>query len=217
MEISWGNMDSLEDRHISYLLYLENKNVEQISLIRNINQEVVKLHLLQTKKEIAKLSQKMNSENIINDYLSLSKGERELFLNNLNEDSKDIFLKEIHCSLDKIKNIEDLMVLIWTFGEMRTQEFNNQLKYLSKHPHGNIRRMAFSAMGKINNEEFLPYIIQGMKDLKPQVKQYAIIAFGKIADISLLEKLKEISDSKDEKDYIKRAAEQAEQYIRERD
>ncbi len=216
MEFSWDKIDYKEDKHISYLLYLENKTVKQISMIRNIDEEVVKLHLLQTKKEITQLSIKENTHIGIYEYLSFSKPDRESYLYNMTEDFKEMFIKEIYSPLDNTKNIDDLMVLIWTIGELKIDKFNKQLKYFSSHPHGNIRRMVFSAMGKINSVEFLPYIIQGMKDKKPQVKQYAIIAFGKTADISQIGKLKEITNNSIEKDYIKRAAEQAEQFIREK-
>ena len=106
-------------------------------------------------------------------------------------------------------NIEDIMVLIWTIGELNFINFKNKLKYFCSHPHGNIRRMAFSAMGKMGLEEFLPYLINGLKDKKPQVKQYAIIAFGKISKEDSIERLYSIINDKNEKEYIKRAAEQS--------
>lgn len=36
-----------------------------------------------------------------------------------------------------IDNIEDLMVIIWTIGELKTNSFNDKLKFYASHPHGN--------------------------------------------------------------------------------
>ena len=115
-----------------------------------------------------------------------------------------------------IDNIEDLMVIIWTIGELKTNSFNDKLKFYASHPHGNIRRMTYSAMGKIGSVEFLPYLSNGMKDIKPQVKQYAIIAFGKIADKEYIYKLNDIHTNKNEKEYVRRAAKQSIELILDR-
>ena len=37
MDISWNNIDNLDDYFITYLLYTESKTVSQISKIRNIS------------------------------------------------------------------------------------------------------------------------------------------------------------------------------------
>ena len=49
MDISWNNIDNLEDYFITYLLYTESKTVSQISKIRNISVTEVNDHLIRAK------------------------------------------------------------------------------------------------------------------------------------------------------------------------
>ena len=46
MDISWSNIDNLDDYFITYLLYNESKTVSQISKIRNIPIADVNDHLI---------------------------------------------------------------------------------------------------------------------------------------------------------------------------
>ena len=52
MDISWNNIDNLEDYFITYLLYTESKTVSQISKIRNISVTEVNDHLIRAKLDI---------------------------------------------------------------------------------------------------------------------------------------------------------------------
>ena len=52
MNISWDNIDNLEDYHITYLLYKESKTVSQISKIRNLSSVEVNDQLIKAKLEI---------------------------------------------------------------------------------------------------------------------------------------------------------------------
>ena len=51
MNISWDNIDNLEDSHITYLLYKESKTVSQISKIRNLSSVEVNDQLIKAKLE----------------------------------------------------------------------------------------------------------------------------------------------------------------------
>ena len=52
MDISWNNIDNLDDYFITYLLYTESKTVSQISKIRNISVTEVNDHLIRAKLDI---------------------------------------------------------------------------------------------------------------------------------------------------------------------
>ena len=52
MNISWDNIDKLEDYYITYLLYKESRTVSQISRIRNLSTSEVNDHLIKAKLEI---------------------------------------------------------------------------------------------------------------------------------------------------------------------
>lgn len=213
MKSVWDSIDEMSDSLISYNLFKEGKTIYQISKIRNMDEHTIKFQLFEIKKQLSYEVQNTitNEEDFnISDYLSMTKVQRleciERIRNSGNEDKMERMIEE---ALITTSNIEDIMVLIWTIGEFNFINFKNKLKYFCSHPHGNIRRMAFSAMGKMGLEEFLPYLINGLKDKKPQVKQYAIIAFGKISKEDNIERLYSIINDINEKEYIKRAAEQS--------
>ena len=52
MKLDWENIENLSDNEISYLLYLENKTIYQISKIRNLSEDIVKLHIYKIKKDL---------------------------------------------------------------------------------------------------------------------------------------------------------------------
>ena len=51
MNISWDNIDKLEDHYITYLLYKESKTVSQISKIRNLSTAQINDQLIKAKLE----------------------------------------------------------------------------------------------------------------------------------------------------------------------
>ena len=75
MNISWDNIDNLEDYYITYLLYKESKTVSQISKIRNISIAEVNDQLIKAKLEIkSMLKDKVElSKDIIDKFLGLNK------------------------------------------------------------------------------------------------------------------------------------------------
>ena len=58
MDISWNNIDNLEDYFITYLLYTESKTVSQISKIRNISVTEVNDHLIRAKLDIKSVNKR---------------------------------------------------------------------------------------------------------------------------------------------------------------
>ena len=71
MNISWDNIDQLDDYFITYLLYKDSKTVSQISKIRNISTTEVNDHLIKAKLEIKAM---------LKDELELSKDILDKFL-----------------------------------------------------------------------------------------------------------------------------------------
>ncbi|MBP2027612.1 23S rRNA maturation mini-RNase III [Acetoanaerobium pronyense] len=209
MDKSWSEINIMTQEEITFLLYKEGKSLSQISLIRRLPIEEIQKQIISQKRKFSehKLTQYDNS--MLIEYLSLGKEERLSYLLEITEKEKNSFEDLLEKALDSRDNIEDLMILIWTIGEGRFENLKDKLKYFSAHPHGNIRRMSFSAMGKFSSEEFLPYVIQGLKDKKPQVRQYAIKAFEKIGNYNHVDRLFDIIMDPEEKEYVKRAANSA--------
>ena len=99
MEISWNNIDKIEDYFITYLLYKESKTVSQISKIRNISTIEVKDQLIRAKLEIKSMSKVEieSSKDILDKYLEMDKCERLEFIHDLSlDDEKMIKFKKIY-------------------------------------------------------------------------------------------------------------------------
>lgn len=58
MEIKWENIDELEDYQITYLLYKESLNVNQIAKVRNMSPQEIADHLIKVQIEKEKRKEK---------------------------------------------------------------------------------------------------------------------------------------------------------------
>lgn len=127
MDINWSNIDQLEDHFITYLLYKESKTVPQISKIRNISTIEVKDQLIKAKLEMKSMSKNKieNSKDILDKYLELEKSERLDFIDELGLDEDRIlkFKRELYKRIRLEKNAEDLIILIWTTGELSANRY----------------------------------------------------------------------------------------------
>ena len=98
MNISWDNIENLEDHFITYLLYKESKTVSQISKIRNIEVQEINEQLIKAKIEIKSLmkSKIESSKDIIDKFLELGKDERIDLMNSLNDEKLLDFKRKIY-------------------------------------------------------------------------------------------------------------------------
>ena len=90
MDISWSNIDNLEDYFITYLLYTESKTVSQISRIRNISIAEVNDQLIKAKLEIKSANKQKveSSKDVLDKFLELGKDSRLEFMENLSLDQE---------------------------------------------------------------------------------------------------------------------------------
>lgn len=143
-----------------------------------IEENLVQQHIIS-----AKLNQNFGNiqeDNFLEKLLAMDKADRLLKIANLSEQDKNNLALEISKFLEQeTNNPEDCALVVWIIGELKFNNFEENLKKLSFSYNGNIKRMVFSTMGKIYNPEFVPYLKQGCKDKKPQVRSYAIKAFAK--------------------------------------
>ena len=145
MDISWSNIDNLEDYFITYLLYTESKTVSQISRIRNIPISEVNDQLIKAKLEIKSANKQKieSSKDVLDKFLELGKDSRLEFMENLSLDQeKELnFKRELYKRILKEKNADDLIVLIWATGETRDDRFLKILHPLTNHRHSDVRRI----------------------------------------------------------------------------
>lgn len=163
----------------SYRLYLEKKTISEISKILKIEENMVQQHIISAKLN-QNFDKKLKDNTLLDEILIMEKTDRLKAMEVMDESSKISLSYEIKAYLNKEnKNPEDCALVVWIIGELKLKNFDEYLKKLSFSYNGNIKRMVFSSMGKIYNPEFVPYLKQGCKDKKPQVRSYAIKSFAK--------------------------------------
>ena len=212
MNISWDNIDKLEDHYITYLLYKESRTVSQISKIRNLSTTQVNDQLIKAKLEIkSMLKDKVElSKDVIDKFLVLNKNDRLKFMDSLNEERMLDFKRKLYKRIITEKNAEDLMILIWATGELKDDRFLALLHPLTSHRHSDVRRITYSALRKIESPSSREYLQRGLYDSNPQTRQYCAKALAKIGNKNSLKMLKQLRNKKNfEKEYVLRAYEEA--------
>lgn len=209
MVIRWENVDDLEDYFITYLLYTDSFTVPQISKIRNITEKSVNDDLILAKTRLRELRKSSNKQenDIIERYLALSKDDRLDFIFNMPIEKLEPFKRKIYKSILKIDNVDDLMVLVWTVGELKDERFLNIIYPLLEKKHSNMRRIAYSAIGKIGNTDSCRYLEMGLSDSNPQIRQYCAKYLGNIGNQNSLRILENLVKNKSdfEKEYVIRS------------
>lgn len=209
MVIGWENVDDLEDYYISYLLYKQALSVVQIARVRNKSIEEVNDDLIKAKSLIREenKSKKSSSQDQLTTYLALSKEDRKVFIDGLELEKLNMFKKKVFKSILEVSNVEDLMVLVWTAGELRDSRFLKILYPLVERNHSNLRRISYSAIGKIGDPESIQILEIGLSDSNPQIRQYCAKALGKVGSKDSLKILENIVNNKSsfEKEYVLRA------------
>ncbi|RDY29191.1 HEAT repeat domain-containing protein [Romboutsia weinsteinii] len=212
MNITWDNIDSLEDYFITYLLYKESKTVSQISKIRNLSVSEVNDQLIRAKLEIkSMLKDKLElSKDVLDRFLELDKQKRLDFIVGLDAERMVDFKRKLYKRIITERNAEDLITLIWVTGELKEDKFLNLLHTLTGHRHSGVRRVTYSALRKIQSPSSREYLQRGLYDTNAQTRQYCAKALAKIGNKNSLKMLKQLKNKKQfEKDYVLRAYDEA--------
>ncbi|MEW9121550.1 MAG: HEAT repeat domain-containing protein [Thermotaleaceae bacterium] len=206
-DLSWQHIQEGQDHLISYLLYKEGKDVHLIAKIRRLSIEEINHHLIQAKWEV--FYKGRTEKTLLERLIELDKGERKNILASMPAHEKRGLAKEILNRYGEIDHSEDKMLMIWLIGELGLGGLLKLVYGDVQHPHGNVRRLACSAIGKVGNESSLPYLHKALLDAKPQVRQYAAKALGKLGNKETILKIQYLLHNPREKDYVKRAFEEA--------
>lgn len=84
-----------------------------------------------------------------------------------------------------ITTSQDEYDLFYAIGSLCDLGATSSVPYLlplMKHPKGEVRRSALSALDQLGDSTFLPLFIEAMKDRSPSVKYYALLAIQKHGD-----------------------------------
>ncbi|WP_010234957.1 HEAT repeat domain-containing protein [Clostridium arbusti] len=202
INFKWENIDNYTSEQISYFLFLEGKSMDVISKIRNIDRETVQKHIIDGKIKYRFLAKSRNPKELLSSIARAGKYDKISLISNIDKENKDSLLTYIREKYVEMQG-KDKETAIWILGELKDNQGKDILIKASVHKYVNVRRMAISAMGKINDSTFESALLRALEDINPQVISYAIRAFIKMNSKIAVSKIKYIKQSTD-KDYLKR-------------
>jgi HEAT repeat protein len=204
-DISWENIEQLSQQEITYLLYKEGKSIKAISLIRNIDKSLAEKQIIEFRMNNRIFESAMTTEDIIRNIKKCTREERSLTISKLPDDTT----KELEVfALSKLfeSSRDDCSFLLYLLGEMKSKRAVPSIMVFLKSSDGNVKRAACSALGKIGDIRAEEGLISALEDKRPQVREYAIKALGRIDSRNAVGQLEKIEGSSQEKEYVKRAA-----------
>lgn len=204
MKIDWNKAEEYANEDISYFLFLEGKSIDAISRIRNLEKVVVQEHLIKGKIKYRFLAKSKDEKELFNSICSAGKLDKINLLNSIDEINQKALLSFIRRNYTDMLS-KDKECAVWIIGELKDKDYSDILLKALVHKHVNIRRMAVSAMGKMELTAFEGPLIRSLDDENPQVVQYAIKALTKLESKNALTRIKTIYTLSD-KQYIKNAA-----------
>ncbi|MBC8063022.1 MAG: HEAT repeat domain-containing protein [Clostridiaceae bacterium] len=206
LNIDWNNIASFSSDDISYFLFLEGKSIETISLIRNMDKGIIQNGIINGKIKYRLLARANNSPELFQTISMAGKDDKLQLLKDLDEENKNglvSFIKESYQAFP----IKEKETAVWMLGELKKQDCYDILAKASVNKSVTLRRMAVSALGKMEDIRVESILLRALEDDNPQVIQYAIKALQRVKSIKGKERINEIINSSD-KDYLKRAAEE---------
>lgn len=203
LKVAWNDIDSYTDEDISYYLFMEGKSKEAICRIRNLNRETVEAHIIKGKIKFGIVAKSKDVRELFRRIASAGKQDKVSSLTSLDEANRSKLLLYIANYFDKMYS-RDKEVAIWIIGECREKKLSPILKNAALSDKVNLRRLAVSAMGKMEDVMFEDALIACIEDENPQVVLYALKALVKLKSRKCLEKAEKVCKNSD-KDYLKRA------------
>lgn len=205
LNIDWKDTVSLSSDDISYFLFLEGKSIEAISLIRNIDKGIIQNEIINGKIKYRLLAKANNSPELFQRISEAGKDDRLQLLKDLDEKNKSglsSFIKEAYQAFP----IKEKEAAVWLLGELKNGDCYDILAKASVNKSVNLRRMAVSALGKMEDIKVESILLRALEDDNPQVIQYAIRALQKVKSKRGKDRIDEIIKTTD-KEYLIRAAE----------
>lgn len=204
-EITWDKIDGLDDSEITYLLYLEGKDMKTIGLIRKMEKGEVERQIIEAKIRYRAYEGNRSTEDIIKKLMKYRREERGTILEDM--DSMEKYKIEQYASERLFDSSRDeCNFYIWLLGELKSREAVPSLTTFLKATDGNVRRTCCSALGKIGDIRAEEGLLRVLEDSRPQVREYAVKALGRIGSKRACPILKKMIEDPEERDYVKRSA-----------
>ena len=204
MEVDWLCIDEYSHEEISYFLFLEGKTMEAICKIRNLDNAIVQKHIIDGKIKYRFLVQSNDTDELFKSIAKAGKEDKIYFLNSMNNDNKNKLTELIKTNYVEM-HPKEKEAAVWIIGELKEKSCLNILIKASVHKYINVRRMAVSAMGKMEDRGAEGALLRALGDENPQVISYAIKSLGKIKSENAITKIKYLYENTDKK-YITDAA-----------
>jgi len=204
VEVDWLCIDEYSHEEISYFLFLEGKTMEAICKIRNLDNAIVQKHIIDGKIKYRFLVQSNDTDELFKSIAKAGKEDKIYFLNSMNNDNKNKLTELIKTNYVEM-HPKEKEAAVWIIGELKEKSCLNILIKASVHKYINVRRMAVSAMGKMEDRGAEGALLRALGDENPQVISYAIKSLGKIKSENAITKIKYLYENTDKK-YITDAA-----------
>ncbi|EYE89708.1 hypothetical protein Q428_00825 [Fervidicella metallireducens AeB] len=202
-KLTWSQIEEMSDTEITYLLYLEGKDIKTICRIRGIDRVDAERHIIEGKIKYRIFEGTKNTEDIVKRLLRCHKDERQNALKIMG--TQDIKKLERYALENLYTSTRDeCLFYIWLLGEIKSKDAVQAIITFLRCRDGNIKRICCSALGKIGDLRAEDSLILCLDENRTQIKEYAIKALGRIKSKKALERLKKISLDENERDYIKR-------------
>jgi HEAT repeat protein len=175
LDFDWEYINGYSEEEITYFLFLEGKNIEAISKIRNIDKALVQTHIINGKIKYRYFTKNESIAEFLQALSLTDKHDRNSIIHNLNIVIEKKLLKYINDNYASLSPLEKERA-VWIIGELKDISSLNVLIKASVHKNTNIRRMAVSAMNKISDIKCEGHLIRILYDENPQVVLYALKA-----------------------------------------
>lgn len=213
--LSWESEKELSDGEVTYLLYKEGKPIKLIARIRNMEKSEVERQILDCRIKYRVYEGASTTEDIISNIKSFTREERSLLIRELPESQK-VKIEEYALSRLYSSDRDTCAFYIYLLGELKSRRSVPSLKPFLKTSSGIIKRTVCSALGKIGDIRSEEGLIYALSDKRPQVREYAIKALEKIGSSACYDRLNTIAQDLEERDYVRRAADNALKSIHDR-
>jgi hypothetical protein len=198
VNIDWNCIEKYSEEEISYFLFLEGKTMEAICKIRSLDNSVVQKHIIDGKIKYRFLVQSNDTTQLFKSIAKAGKEDKICFLNSLEANNKNNLTQLIKTTYADMLP-KDKEAAVWIIGELKEVSCLDVLIKASVYKHVNVRRMAISAMGKLEDSRAEGALIRALGDENPQVISYAIKSLGKIKSEKAVSSIKHIYNNTDEK------------------
>lgn len=201
----WNDVGEYTEEEITYFLFMEGKSIDSICKIRKIDRITVQNHIIEGKIKYRFFAKSKNTKEFFSLISKAGKQDKILVLNSLNEEQRKNLVNFIRDNYGNMYSREK-EAAVWILGELKETECLDVFMKACVHKAVNVRRMAVSAMGKIESPKCEVALMRTLEDENPQVVMYTIKALAKIKSKKAIHKIEYIKNNTDKK-YLREAAE----------